>query len=46
MCGRQIGAEMAVIEQQPVIEIRDVAKNYTMGDRQVHALRGLSLSIG
>ena len=29
-----------------VIEIRDVAKVYQMGDVKVHALRGVSLEIG
>ena len=30
---------------QPVIEIRDVAKVYRMGDVEVHALRGASLKV-
>jgi putative ABC transport system ATP-binding protein len=29
----------------PVIEVQDVAKRYRMGDVEVHALRGVSLSI-
>ena len=30
---------------QPVIEIRDIAKVYRMGDMEVHALRGASLQV-
>ena len=30
---------------QPVIEIRDVTKVYSMGDVEVHALRGASLKV-
>jgi putative ABC transport system ATP-binding protein len=30
----------------PLIDIRDVTKVYTMGDVEVHALRGVSLAIG
>jgi putative ABC transport system ATP-binding protein len=36
---------MSVAEQQPVIEIKDVAKTYTMGDLEVRALGGVSLQI-
>jgi putative ABC transport system ATP-binding protein len=32
-------------ESTPVIEIRDITKTYQMGSVQVHALRGVSLSI-
>lgn len=32
-------------ESTPVIEIRDITKTYQMGRMQVHALRGVSLSI-
>jgi putative ABC transport system ATP-binding protein len=32
-------------DSAPVIEVRDVAKRYRMGDVEVHALRGVSLSI-
>jgi putative ABC transport system ATP-binding protein len=32
-------------EQQPVIEITDMRKVYSMGDNQVHALRGVSVTI-
>ncbi len=31
--------------QQPVIELTDVTKTYTMGEFDVHALRGISLKI-
>lgn len=31
--------------QPPVIDIRNMTKTYTMGDNQVHALRGVSLTI-
>lgn len=30
---------------KPVIELKDVWKTYTMGDTEVHALRGLTLSV-
>jgi len=43
--GQQIGAKSAVAAQQPVIEIKDVAKTYTMGDLAVHALSGVSLRV-
>jgi len=29
----------------PVVDVRDVRKNYLLGETQVHALRGISLSI-
>jgi putative ABC transport system ATP-binding protein len=29
----------------PVVEVHDVRKNYQLGESQVHALRGVSLSI-
>jgi len=32
-------------EARPVIELENIHKTYTMGDIQVHALRGLSLTI-
>jgi len=34
-----------VIEQQPVISVRDVTKVYQMGDVEVHALRGVDLDV-
>lgn len=33
------------IAGDPLIEVRDIAKVYTMGSQQVHALRGVSLTI-
>ena len=32
-------------EQRPVIQLENIHKTYTMGDVQVHALRGVSLTI-
>jgi ABC-type lipoprotein export system ATPase subunit len=34
-----------VAEQQPVIDIQDVTKTYTMGQLEVQALRGVSLQV-
>jgi putative ABC transport system ATP-binding protein len=34
-----------VTEQLPVIEIKVVTKTYTMGEVQVHALRGASMQV-
>ena len=39
-----VGA-MQVPDARPVIEIEHIHKTYTMGDVQVHALRGVSLTI-
>jgi len=36
---------MVEATNQPVIEIRDVTKVYRMGDVEVHALRGVSLTV-
>src|SRR5436309_606188 len=33
-------------QPRPVIELENIHKTYTMGDIQVHALRGVSLTIG
>lgn len=37
--------EMEIPEARPVIELEHIHKTYTMGDVQVHALRGVSLTI-
>ena len=34
------------MERSPLIQLEDVAKTYVMGDVEVHALRGVSLSVG
>jgi len=39
-----VGA-MAIPDARPVIELAHIHKTYTMGDVQVHALRGVSLTI-
>ena len=46
-CARpcSVGDNMSEQASQPVIEIRDVAKVYRMGDVEVHALRGASLKV-
>ena len=36
---------IAVPESRPVIQLENIHKTYTMGDVQVHALRGVSLTI-
>lgn len=34
------------MSEQPLIEIQDITKVYTLGDVQVHALRGVSIQVG
>lgn len=41
--GAALGAEIP--EARPVIELEHIHKTYTMGDVEVHALRGVSLTI-
>jgi putative ABC transport system ATP-binding protein len=41
-----IGFATQVPEARPVIELDHIHKTYTMGDVEVHALRGVSLTIG
>ena len=41
--GRVLGAVMA--DETPILDARDLQKTYTMGDQQVHALRGVSLRV-
>jgi len=36
---------MQILDARPVIELEHIHKTYTMGDVQVHALRGVSLTI-
>jgi putative ABC transport system ATP-binding protein len=36
---------MNQVEESPVIEIEDITKVYTMGDVEVHALRGVSVKV-
>ncbi len=38
-------ASSAMASGQPLIEVRDLAKTYRLGDHAVHALRGVSLDI-
>ncbi len=37
--------ETVQIKQQPIITIKDITKVYTLGEYEVHALRGVSLEI-
>ena len=37
--------ETVQIKQQPIITIKDITKVYTLGEYEVHALRGVSLDI-
>ena len=39
------GSEVVVIEQKPLLLLENVTKVYRMGDVEVHALRGVSLSV-
>jgi len=40
-----IGTKSADVAVVPVVRVRDVRKTYDLGETQVHALRGVSLSI-
>ena len=37
---------MAPSNLQPVVDVRDLAKTYRVGDVEVRALRGVTLQIG
>ena len=43
--GRGAGGEVAGTPGMPLISVRDLAKDYRLGDVSVHALRGVSLDI-
>jgi putative ABC transport system ATP-binding protein len=45
LAGAQSGLHAPTVEAQPVIELEQVHKTYAMGDVEVHALRGVSLTI-
>jgi putative ABC transport system ATP-binding protein len=40
-----VASAMQILDARPVIELEHIHKTYTMGDVQVHALRGVSLTI-
>src|SRR6478672_1858171 len=40
-----LAREIEIPEARPVIQLEHIHKTYTMGDVQVHALRGVSLTI-
>ena len=36
---------LAIISAEPIVSVRDLVREYRMGDEQVHALRGVSVTI-
>jgi len=40
-----IAGMMEIAQTPPVIQLENIHKTYTMGDVQVHALRGVTLTI-
>ncbi|MFN8512723.1 MAG: ABC transporter ATP-binding protein [Chloroflexia bacterium] len=40
------GAASAVVEDDPIAEVRELVRDYAIGESVVHALRGISFSLG